>query len=180
MDYIINPAAPQRPPNVEYTCMSGLFQAFEEIFLSSNGKIDSCCGHSVLTFDHHFFHLAAVTVSGVETLFMRDEKEKIRSLTDGFGLYEVDDPRARHLRSAYATLSSPDEVWENSPKVRVKWIYVKEFDSKPYQFSIALVTERPAEGNIIVPVSSFPCKKSDIKKWRSGTLIYPKNTEAAQ
>lgn len=175
---------PKRPPNVEYASMCDLFLAFENLFLCTGGIIHSACGQDILSFDHHFFHMAAITVPGVETkLLMSEEKQGILALTDGFGKFEIKEPRARHLSSAIITLTEPDEVWQNNPKSRAKWVYIKEWDSLPYCFSVALVTERPEENGIIVPVSSFPCKRSDAKKWRAGELIYSVdsiNTKAAQ
>jgi hypothetical protein len=173
MAYLINQNPPKRPPKVEYTCMRELYLAFEEIFLCHGGNIQSKCGHALSVFDHHFFHMAAVTVQGIEKLFMKHEKERILALDSGFGLYDVGPSRAQHLRSAHLTVCAPDEVWVENPKAKAKWVYVKEFDSKPYPFSVALITERPDENYIIVPVSSFPCKKGDIKKWRKGTRIHP-------
>jgi hypothetical protein len=171
--HLINPHPPPRPANVNCTSMRELYLAFEEIFLGNSGCIQSACGHTIFVFDHHFFHMAAITVEGVGRLFMRDEKPKILGLDTGFGLYEVGEPRARHLRSAHLTICEPDEVWVENPKSRAKWVYVKEFDSKPYPFSVALVTERPEENSIIVPVSSFACKNGDIGKWRRGERIHP-------
>ncbi len=173
MPFLINQGAPKRPPNVHYASMGELYRAFEEVFLCNDGSIESTCGHRVLVFDHHFFHLAAVTVPGIERLFMKDEKQRILALDSGFGLYDVGEPRARHLRSAYFTICEPDEVWVENPRVEAKWVYVKEFDSKPYQFSVALITQRPEQNNIIVPVSSFPCKKGAVKKWRKGRRMHP-------
>ncbi len=172
--YLLCSDPPERPANVEYTCLRELYLAFEAIFL---GKlpIKNACGHDILVFDHHFFHLAAITVDGVERLYMRDEKQTILGLAEGFGNYDIGKSRAKHLRSVHITLSEPDEVWEDNPKARAKWTYVKEFASQPYQFSVALVAERSNENFIIFPVSGFPCKRSDVRKWRQGTLIYAKN-----
>lgn len=105
---------------------------------------------------------------------MRDEKNEIRETTDGFAPYSVGHKgsRAKHLRATYETLVSPDEVWEDNPKAKAKWVYLKEYDNAPYPFSIVLVTTRPEQG-LIVPVTGFPCKKGDIKKWRAGDRIYP-------
>lgn len=171
--FLINQDPPKRPPTVQYSCMRELYLAFEQIFLCDGGKIESKCGHKILAFDHHFFHMAAIAIPGIDKLFMKNEKEKILALDVGFGLYEVGEPRARHLRSAHLTICEPDEVWLENPKAKCKWVYVKEFDSQPYRFSVALITERPEENNIIVLVSSFPCKKGDIKKWRKGRRIHP-------
>lgn len=169
---LISLAPPKRPDAIEYDSMAELYGLFETIFLSSGGVISSSSGEAISCFDHHFFHLAKVSVAGRERLFMRDEKSEITSLTDGFGKYEVFHQRAKYLRSAYETLEEPDEVWE-VPTIQksAKWTYVKEYDSKPYPFSVALIAER--EAGLIVPVSSFPCRKTDVKKWRRGLRVYP-------
>ncbi len=153
--------------------MSELYGLFDEIFLSSEGVIRSSCGEVISCFDHHFFHLAKVSIPGVKRLFMRDEKTRIMGLNDGFGTYDVFHKRAKYLRSAYETLAEPDEVWElPGPGGSARWAYVKEYDSKPYPFSVALVTERDPGQN--VPVSSFPCRRTDVKKWRRGLGYIPR------
>ena len=105
---------------------------------------------------------------------MKDEKETILATTEGFSNYVIGhgSSRAKNLRAAYETLTTPDEVWENNPKAQARWVYVKEYGPGPYPFSVALVTYREKEA-IIVPKTSFPCKKGDVKKWRSGNKIYP-------
>jgi hypothetical protein len=125
-------------------------------------------------FDHHFFHLAAVSKTGREKLFMKEEKPTILETTEGFSPYIVGHggSRAKNLRAAYETLANPDEVWEQNPRTQSRWVYVKEYNALPYPFSVALVTRRDA-GAIIVPTTSFPCKKGDVRKWRSGTKIFP-------
>jgi hypothetical protein len=116
-----------------------------------------------------FFHLAAVTVDGIDRLFMRVEKEVILSLSEGFGHYEVGLPRTRHLRSAQMTLAEPDEVWEENPKAQSKWVYVKEFASLPYQFSVAKAlrtTKEVADRHYIKPTTVLP----DVRKAVNGPL----------
>jgi len=105
---------------------------------------------------------------------MRDEKKRILETTNGFGDFLVgqNGSRARHLPSVYETLSAPDEVWEDNPKAKARWVYLKEYDSLSYPFSVVLVTVRPEE-SLIVPKTGFPCRKTDIKKWRAGKKIYP-------
>ena len=167
---------PERPESCEFASIAQLYEQFESIFLQNGGKILSAGGHEVCFFDHHFFHMAAVYASDSSRLFMHHEKEEIRSTVEGFGKYRLDHSgsRARNLLSAHATILCPDEIWGDCPVTTTgKWVYVKEFASRPYPFTIALLVDRPAEGNIIVPVSSFPCKSSDIKKWRRGTKLYP-------
>jgi hypothetical protein len=173
---LTNQNPPKRPNAWRYTSIAELYGLYENLFLGTGGKLDSACGHSVSVFDHHFFHMAGITVANAGRLFMPDEKDEIRATTTGFGKYSLahSGSRARDLPSAYATLVSPDEVWMDNPLTEIaKWVYVKEFDSKPYSFTMALLTPRPDENGIIVPVSSFCCRKNRIKVWRQSTRIYP-------
>jgi len=120
--------------------------------------------------------MAGVVVEGIEELSMPHERETILETADGFAHYELREggSRARHLRSARETLENPDEVWVENPSVlSAKWVYIKEYDSKPYPFSIALVGEWEANSTIIVPFSSFPCEKRGVKKWRQTKKIHP-------
>ena len=85
--------------------------------------------------------------------------------------------RARNLPSAKISILEPDEVWEDNPNAKsAKWVYIKQFDSKPYPYTISLLLPRIEQGGIIVPVSSFPCKGA-LHKWRQGTLIYPRQMQ---
>ncbi len=172
---LINIKPPPRPENVTFTSISELYQHYENIFLSEGrDSIISPCGHNILVFDHHFWHLAAVTIPGKDKPFMKEEKATIRATIEGFAHYVIGEngSRAKNLRSAYATLTHPDEVWEDNPKTQSRWVYVKEYAHVPYPFSIALVTIREEEG-ITIPKTSFPCKKGDVKKWRNGKKIFP-------
>jgi hypothetical protein len=162
---------------VEYLSIREVYQQFDEIFLADKKSlIVSPCGHRIYCFEHHFFHMSGVVVEGIEELSMPHERETILETADGFAHYELREggSRARHLRSARETLENPDEVWiENPSVVSAKWVYIKEYDSKPYPFSIALVGEWEANSTIIVPFSSFPCDKRRIKRWRQSKQIHP-------
>jgi hypothetical protein len=166
---------PTRPPKIDYDSISGLYQQYVEIFLiEGRNPLVSPCGHEIVFFDHHFFHMAGITVAGKEKLFMREEKGRILETIDGFGEYRIGHggSRAKHFHSTYDTLASPAEIWEDNPKAKARWVYVKEYDSLPYQFSVVMVTTRP-EASLIVPVTGFPCKRKDVKKWRQGNRIHP-------
>ncbi len=67
-------------------------------------------------------------------------------------------------------LRKPDEVWEDASLSTARWIYIKHFAAKPYCCSIFLVGQRK-EG--AVPITSFPGKARDARKWKRGTQIYP-------
>lgn len=168
---------PARPPKIEFQSIRDLYFQFGEIFLADDKSlILSPCGHKIYCFEHHFFHMAGVVVDGVDELSMARERDTILKSTDGFAHYELREngSRARHLKSAREVLESPDEVWVENPKVTsAKWVYVKEFDSLPYRFSIALVGEWQANSTIIVPFSSFPCNSRNVKKWQQSKRIYP-------
>jgi len=173
---LINADPPPRPSTLDFSSMAELFAMFEEIFLSQESSdVISPVGHRVSIFDHHFFHMASISKEGhVGRLFMRDEKQTIKTTTDGLGPYAIGHggSRAKHLRAAMDTLRNPDEVWEDNPRAKSRWVYVKEYTSSPYPFSVLLVTDRPEQG-LIVPVTGFPCRWSDIKKWRQGERICP-------
>lgn len=125
---------PERPANVEFSSIRELYLQFEEIFLAgTRSLIVSVCGHRINCFEHHFFHMAGILVDGIEELSMPTEKPTILATTAGFGHYQIIEggARGRHLRSAYGTLISPDEVWEGNPKFKkAKWGYIKEYRPK--------------------------------------------------
>jgi hypothetical protein len=171
------PAKPIRPPKVEFTSIRDVYVQFDEIFLAEKKSlVISPCGHRIYCFEHHLFHMAGIIVEGVEELSIQKERATILATNNGFAHYELREggSRARHLRSARQTLESPDEVWIENPRVTsAKWVYVKEYDGKPYPFSIALVGEWEANSTIIVPFSSFQCDKKNVRKWRQTRRIYP-------
>jgi hypothetical protein len=173
-----NPCA--RPANCSFGSIAELYLQFKSLFLALESPLLSGCGHRVYFFDHHFFHMAAVVTAEQVRLFMPDEKDEIQATLKGFGKYILlhGGSRARNLPSARITMLEPDEVWEGNPKATTaKWVYIKQFDSKPYPYTVALLTERPEQGNIIVPVSSFPCRKTDLKRWRQGRQIYQRQIQ---
>lgn len=154
---------PLRPRGWEFESIAELYRLFQGLFLNAEGYLESKCGHRISVFDHHFFHMCGVTRDKAR-LFMPEEKEQILALATGFGEYELahGGSRARDLPSAHATLLDPDEVWTENPTTNsAEWIYVKEFDSKPYPFTVALLMRRPDENGIIVPVSSFAARGTE-------------------
>ena len=174
----LNPDAPKRPACCSFDSLYSLHSEFERLRSQCGGVINSACGHRILIFDHHIFHLASISRPGAGQLSMPQEQPGILRTVQGSGEYVVhhDGSRARNLPSAFATMSAPDEVWAANPIVTTaKWVYIKQFDSRPYAYTIALLGERPAEGGIIVPFSSFPCRKRDLRKWRQGDLMYKQN-----
>jgi hypothetical protein len=172
---LLNDKPPKRPQGWKFASIAELYQLFEGLFLDANGLIESKCGHQISIFDHHLFHMCGITRDSTR-LFMPEEKEALLALTDGFGEYQLvhGGSRARDLPSAHATLLEPDEVWCENPRASsAEWIYIKEFDSRPYPFSIALLKRRTKGNGIIVPLSSFCCKKNRIRAWRETTRLYP-------
>jgi hypothetical protein len=116
---------------------------FEEIFLSDGGVIVSPCGHAIHFLDDHFFHL--VGIDG--TWSMEAERVEIMTTAVGFGKWTLkqNGSRARRLLAARETMLDPDEVMENNPNARDKWVYVKEFAGKRDPFTVALIKERPED-----------------------------------
>ena len=87
--------------------------------------------------------------------------------------------RARNLSSAFLTMKLPDEVWADNPvATTAKWVYLKQFESKPYPYTVALIVERPLENGIIVPFSSFPVQCSGAAKMEAGFVYTPKTDSA--
>ncbi len=136
----------------------------------------------IMLSEHTSLHqnVGQLEAAAAARLDMQSEKPCIRNTVSGFGPYDLDHKasRARFLPSAKETICYPDQVWERCPiATTATWVYVKEFDSKPYPFTVALLTVRPKEGGIIVPVSSFPCKRKDVRKWQKGNLLYQKQDQ---
>jgi hypothetical protein len=166
---------PRRPDFIELSCLRDLYLHFERLFLCDHvsGTVESCCGHEIKVFDHHFFHFVKLDhPKKPKPLLMAHEKSEILSTRAGFGGYTYDRQRAIYLASARMCLEFPDEVWLDEKLTTAKWIYLKEFDARPYSFTILLIAER-SEG--LVPVTSFPGKKRDARKWRRGMRIHPEN-----
>jgi hypothetical protein len=164
---------PNRPALLEFSSVRELFLHFERILLGGgiSREIISACGHSIRVFDHHFFHMVKLDdPSKTKPLLMANEKDIILATADGFASYAYDRQRAIYLESAMTCLALPDEVWEDETLASAKWIYIKEFNTSPYSFTIALVGEREES---YVPVTSFPGKNRDAKRWRRGRQIYP-------
>jgi hypothetical protein len=171
------PDKPIRPVKVECASIRELYLEFHKIFLEgTKALIVAPCGHQIHCFEHHFFHMAGVVVEGIEELSMPRERDVILGTVEGFAHYELREggSRARHLRSARETLENPDEIWTKNPRaISAKWIYIKEYGSKPYAFSVALVGEWEANSTIIVPFSSFQCNGKNVRKWRQSERVYP-------
>jgi len=171
----------KRPELLDFSALSDLYRHFERLFLNghaSSYELVSACGQTIKVFDHHFFHMVKLDHPNLpKPLLMANEKGTITATTSGFGAYTYDKQRAIYLASAIVCLVHPDEVWEDPSLRTAKWIYIKEFDAKPYAFTIFLVGERHGGA---VPVTSFPAKIRDARKWRRGTCIYPINTSATR
>lgn len=163
----------KRPELLEFASVCELYKHFERIFLNGNAacNVVSACGHNLRIYDHHFFHFVKLDdPKKPRPLLMANEKPIILAITDGFGPYGYDRQRAIYLESAMLCLKRPDEVWEDVNLNSSRWVYLKHFDATPYSSTVLLVGERD-EG--CVPVTSFPAKRRDARKWRRGVKIYP-------
>jgi phage-Barnase-EndoU-ColicinE5/D-RelE like nuclease2 len=164
---------PDRPPLIHFAGVRELYLHFERIFLGSSGfgEINISCGHHIKIFDHHFFHMVKFDEPNkAKPLLMANEKALILSTELGFGTYTHDKQRAIYLESARSCLAGPDEIWEDHTLNSATWVYIKEFNAKPYAFTITLVGKRE---DSLVPVTSFPGKKRDAERRRRGQRIYP-------
>jgi hypothetical protein len=116
-------------------------------------------------------------------LSMPGELAEILATDSGLGRYELTHggSRARNLPSAFLTMKVPDEVWMDNPvATTAKWVYLKQFDSKPHPYTVALIGERPLENGIVVPFSSFQCNARVLRKWRQGLCIHPKQIQPSE
>ncbi len=180
-DNVIPPVqAKPRPALLEFSSLAELYQHYERLFLGGNEKshtFTTACGHTTRIFDHNFFHMVKLKdpARPGQTLLMAIEKENILATTEGFGKYTHEKQRAIYLASALECFLQPDEVWEDPTLNSATWIYIREYDTDPYVFTVLLVGG-PADG--VAPVTSFPCLWRQIKKWRRGKRIWPQNTTA--
>jgi len=168
-------ALPQRPPELVFRSLCELYLHFQSLFLagkSTGREFQSACGCRIMIFDHHFFHIVKLTRPGVARLFMSEEKTKILAQIVGFGDYAYDDNRARHLASAMDTLTNPDCVYRPEKLRTADRVFIREYDSSPYPYTAVFVGNR--DGGFKVPVTAFPLKRPDLKKWTRGLKLFPK------
>lgn len=90
---------------------------------------------------------------------MQEEKPRIRSQLNGYGLYEIDTYRARNLPSALDTLLHPHHVYELVDPKMAHLGFIKHYEDKPYPFTLVLVGNSKSDG-CLVPVTSFPAKRN--------------------
>jgi hypothetical protein len=155
---------PKRPALLQYSGVRELYLHFERIFLDGGAarELQSACGHALKIFDHHFFHMVKLDdPAKPKPLLMANERNTILTTNEGFGPYAHDKQRAIYLEPAMVCLVDPDEVWEDPSLHTAKWIYVKQFDAKPYSCTIFLIGAR-ADG--LVPITSFGGKGKDWRK----------------
>jgi len=161
-----------RPPLLLYQSLRELYLYYEATFLcgrSSNSFV-SPCDHVITFFDHHFFHLVKLGhPASIKPLRMDREKPAILAADKNFAEYTHDRQRAIYLASALLCIREPDEVWLNGELKSAKWAYLKRFTAKPYSLTVFLIGER-LEG--LVPITSFPCRARDARKWARGTKIF--------
>jgi len=177
---VLNERPPSRPAHLVFDSISSLFTAFEALRTGEGQVIHSPCGHKILLFDHHFFHLAGISRPPERQLSMPGERAEILTTVSGFGRYELahGGSRARNLGSTFLCMKMPDEVWVDNPvSVTAKWVYLKQFESKPYPYAVVLVGERPAENGIKVPFSGFECNANSLRKWRQGIRVYSRQVQ---
>lgn len=170
-----------RPKLLIFTSLATMYKSYEELFLGGEGNISkdhsSACGLTVTAFDHNFFHVVKMTDENGDMCFMPEEKGNILACAEDFGTYQFmhNDHRAKYMASAQGTLLDPDSVYECDCLKTAKYALIKEYDSKPYPFTVLLLIQH---GSILVPATSFPCKRNDSKKWMRGKLIYARDAEA--
>lgn len=174
-------APPTRPALLEFGSISELYRLFEQLLLGDDPVIRTPCGHVISVYDHHFWHLVGVR----EKFSMKREKAELLRTTIGFGKYDLREggARAKNLLSVIATYREPDEVREDNPRAKAKWVYLKEYNdpSNDHPFSVAFVDIETEGSSILVPTSRFSCDENGIRnKWQKGKLIYSRNSSATR
>ena len=172
-------AFPKRPPEISFSSLCELYLQFQSMFLagkSTGHEFESACGCRITVFDHHFFHIVKLCLPGVDQLFMRNEKPRILAQIAGFGHYTYDHNRAKHMASALDTLTNPHFVYRTEKLDSADRVFIKQYDSLPYPYTAALIAIR--DNGLKVPVTTFPIRKSGIKKWTRGGETLPINTTA--
>ena len=69
------------------------------------------------------------------------------------------------------TLVHPDFVYRTERLQTANRVFIKKYDSLPYPYTAVLVgmTDR----GLKVPVTAFPVKGKDLKKWACGAKLFP-------
>lgn len=91
---------PYRPALLQFAGVRELYPHFERIFLANGvpSEIRSTCRHTLMVFDHHFFHMVKLRdTAKPRPLLMSNEKDIILSTTEGFGPYAYEKQRAIYL-----------------------------------------------------------------------------------
>ena len=108
----------RRPPRLAFGCLAELYDVYEEVFLGGSGfrrEYQSQCGLTFVALDRNFFHLVQLRKNGISKdvrLNIQVEKPLIRAATEGWGDYQLEDPRrAPHLAAGLDTLLMPHAVF---------------------------------------------------------------------
>jgi hypothetical protein len=109
-------------------------------------------------------------------LYFPSERSSILSCTEDFGRYTYEVRRAVRLLASLECLRSPDMVTRPPSLATADRAFIKEFDSVEYPFIVVLV--RKEESGILTLCTSQPVRKGQIKKWKAGEILFPKNTSA--
>ncbi len=114
--------------------------------------------------------MVKLTVGGSGKLFMPEHKPIILAQTEGFGQYSYDPVRAKNLPSALETFANPDFVYRPERLKTADRVFIKEFDSLPYKYTVALLGKHKG---LRILFTAFPCRKKDVKRWACGVKLYP-------
>ncbi len=164
------------PPLVQYASLAEIYSRYVNEYVS-HSPIEAACGCRSHCYEHHFIHMIKLNFPGKEKLWFPDEKPVILATTKGFGEYTHDALRARRLLYSLECLRNPDEVVRPVTLRTADRAYIKEFGNAaaPYPFTVVLVRKEDVG---LTLCTGQPVRRTDIKKWRKGKLLWPKNTSA--
>lgn len=159
----------RRPNPLVFCSLAQLFRQYEDLFLQGHDyrhTLDSSCGLQVTAFDRCFPHLILLNRRDQDApvkFNMQEEKPRIRSQLNGYGLYEIDTYRARNLPSVLDTLLHPHHVYELVDPQTAHLGFLKHYGDKPYPFTLVLVGNSKSDG-CLVPVTGFTVKGNQARK----------------
>lgn len=159
-----------RPPeSLVFTSLAELYEQFIALFV---GKAFRCPrGIPIVISAHHFFHLVKLR-KGVQIAFTIEVEEPLILATkEGFGVYEINEKRARTLSWIPEILTEPHEIWEYETKKTADEVFIREYEKSGSPFRAVLLVRE--EGHL-KPVTCMTVRRTGIKEHRRGTKLWPK------
>jgi len=164
------PAAVTAPPEVlNFKSLAELYELYASLFI---GKEFRCPRNMAIVFEpHHFFHLVKLS-KGNQTEFSSEAEEPLmKATTEGFGMYAINERRARTLSWIPEILCKPHEIWEYERKKTADEVFIREYDKPGSPFRVMLLSRGDRH---LIPVTCMTVRRTGIKEHRRGKRLWPK------